>query len=210
MTLKFPSPIQVRDLTKRYPLSWARVVSDLLSPPVVMGTLAFLVAFHTAPSMHKALLWITIYISLVCILPLTYIALMVKLGRISDMHMAVRRQRYLPLVIAIICNVLAYIILSGLKAEVTMRHFALFTLTQILLMALITLSWQISIHMISVSGATIGVAVWFGVIPAIMMIPLIPLVAAARLNLKRHTPSQVLAGFIVGTVAPAILLIWIT
>jgi membrane-associated phospholipid phosphatase len=42
---------------------------------------------------------------------------------------------------------------------------------------------------------------------ALLVIPLVILVGAARLNLRRHTLSQVLAGSVVGVIVPALLLL---
>ena len=46
----------------------------------------------------------------------------------------------------------------------------------------------------------------FNVGVALLMIPLVPLVAAARLNLKRHTPAQVIAGTVIGALLPVMFL----
>jgi membrane-associated phospholipid phosphatase len=42
-------------------------------------------------------------------------------------------------------------------------------------------------------------------IPALLVLPLALLVAAARLNLKRHTPAEILAGTLVGGLIPVLL-----
>ena len=49
-------------------------------------------------------------------------------------------------------------------------------------------------------------AYWFGLIPALLVLPLVPLVGAARIQLKRHTIPQVLSGVLVGAIIPAILI----
>jgi hypothetical protein len=77
---------------------------------------------------------------------------------------------------------------------------------QIAVIAMITMVWQVSMHMMSIAGAVIAVAMLFSPGTAFMLVPLVPLVAAARLHLQRHTPAQVVVGTIVGSVTPAVVL----
>jgi len=189
----------------RYPFSWARVVSDILSPPVVWAALVFPITFSEAESTEQAVTWALVYVVLVCVLPIVYIALMVQRGKITDIHMRLRHQRLRPLIVSVACTSLAWWALRLLGAPSVVQQFGLFSLIQIGLMMLITLVWQISIHAISISGATIATGVIFGLVPALLTLPLIVLVGAARLKLKRHTLSQVIAGTLIGAVVPIIL-----
>lgn len=192
-------------LTSRFNISWARLVSNVLSPPVVWAGLAFPIAFRDAPSEEQALLWATIYIMLVCLLPAVYIGLMVWRGSITDLHMEKREQRLRPFLVSIICTTIAWWTLRFMGAPPVLPFFALFSLVQIVVMALITLGWQISMHTMSITGATMATVVLFGLVPALLTIPLIVLVSAARLNLKRHTPAQILAGTLVGALVPVLM-----
>jgi hypothetical protein len=88
--------------------------------------------------------------------------------------------------------------------------FALISFIQLGVMLLITLMWQISMHAISISGATVATGAVFGATTGFLTLPLILLVAAARLKLRRHTPMQVLAGTAVGIVIPVLLLMVVT
>lgn len=181
-----------------YNVSWARLVSDILSPPVVWAVLAFPIAFRDAPTEIQALTWATMYVVLVCVTPIVYIGMMVKRGHITDMHMKVRQQRIMPFVISIVCAFFAWLGLQLTDAPFVMPLFAVFSLVQLIVMLVITLIWQISVHAISISGATVATAVLFGAIPALITIPLVVLVGAARVKLERHTPAQVIAGTVVG------------
>ena len=81
--------------------------------------------------------------------------------------------------------------------------------TFITVIAIITLMWQISMHAMSITSATIAVGVFFSVGSALLLVPLVVLVSAARLSLKRHTPAQILAGTLVGALVPVIVLLLI-
>jgi hypothetical protein len=186
-------------------LSWARLVSNILSPPVIWAIMAFPIAFRDAPSREQALAWAAIYCLLVCLLPLLYVALMVRRGRISDIHMQFRQQRIRPFVVSIICTTIAWWTLRFMGAPPVVPLFALFSLVQIAVVAVITLVWQISMHAMSITGAVVAAGAFFGVVPALILLPLIILVSAARLKLQRHTPAQVVAGALVGVIVPLLL-----
>jgi membrane-associated phospholipid phosphatase len=180
-------------------------VSDILSPPIVWAALAFPIAFRDAPTQAHAISWALVYVVLVCLLPLVYIATMVRRGIITDIHMRVRQQRLRPFVISILCTTVAWATLRLMGAPAVMPLFALFSLVQLAVMALITLTWQISVHAISISGAAVALGVLFGLIPALVTLPLIILVGAARIKLNRHTPAQVIVGTVVGVIVPVAL-----
>jgi membrane-associated phospholipid phosphatase len=195
----------MRRLIAKYPFSWARIVSDLLSPPMVWAVLALPIALRDADSTGEAVLWTLVYVALVCLLPLSYIGYMVYRGRITDMHMRVRQQRLRPLAVSVVCTGIAWGVLRLLGAPAIVQHLGLITLVQIALMALITYVWQISFHTVSISGATVAAGALFGLLPALLTLPLVLLVGAARLKLKRHTPAQVVAGAFVGGLIPLVV-----
>ncbi|MCU0498596.1 MAG: hypothetical protein MUF87_14690 [Anaerolineae bacterium] len=198
--------MKIKDYLNNSEITWARLVSDILSPPVVWGALAFPIAFRNAPTPTHALLWALTYILLVCILPIVYIALMVRRGQITDIHMKLRHQRFRPFIVSLICTTIAWWVLRFMGAPAVVPLLALFSLVQLAVMALITLVWQISLHAMSISGAAIALGFLFGGGAALLTLPLVILVGAARLKLKRHTPAQVIAGTILGVIIPFILL----
>ena len=192
-------------MSLNYNFTWARLVSDILSPPMVWGAFAFPIALRDAETQEQAILWAAVYIVLVCLLPIIYIAVMVKRGDITDIHMRVRKQRIRPFLVSIACTGFAWFVLRLMGAPAVVPLFALFSFVLLTVMTLISLVWQISIHAISITGVTVATAALYGLIPALLTIPLIILVGAARLKLKRHTPAQVVAGMFVGLIVPVIL-----
>lgn len=188
-----------------YDVSWARVVSDVLSPPMVWAMLALPIALRDAPTVRDGLGWATIYIWFVCILPLLYVAVMVKRGLITDIHLKVRHQRIKPFVLSIASTLIGIVMLTLADAPPIMRLFALFTLIQLTIIAMITLVWQISFHAISIGGAMVALGVMFSVVYGLLTLPLVLVVGAARLKLHRHTPAQVIAGSIIGMFVPFLL-----
>ncbi len=186
--------------------SWARVISDVLSPPVVWGVMVFSIAFHLSDSNQNALLWAGVYAVLVCIIPVIYIGWMVRRGKISDIHMKYRRERIGPFLVSIGCAALAWQALRMMDAPYLLPLIAGVTLVQLIVMSLITVWWQISMHSMSIMVAVVATGMVFGLTPALAISPLVPIVGAARLRLQRHTFAQVLAGALLGAAIPVLLL----
>ena len=199
------SPIQ-KKITAKSRLSWARLVSDIISPPIVWAILVIPVAFQYAQSTVNAIFWAVLYGIFICLLPILYVAYQVWRGNISDIHMKNRRERIRPLLVSILCTSIVWWLLKVLGAPRVFPLLALMTLLQMTLIAVITLGWQISMHMMSITGAVVIVAIIFSVTTALLLVPVVPLVAAARLNLKRHTPAQIIAGTVIGALLPVIFL----
>ena len=186
--------------------SWARVVSDIVSPPVVWALLVIPVAAHYADTPLQAFFWAFLYSMFICVIPVGFIAWMVKTGKIGDIHMKERRERFRPLLVTIVCTSIVWWLLRRLDAPPPFPLLALMTLVQVTFIMLITLVWQVSMHMMSIAGAVIVTGIIFTTAAALAMIPLVMLVGAARLKLKRHTPAQVIAGTIIGALVPVLML----
>lgn len=191
--------------TKEYEISWERVVSDVFSPPVVWATLAFPIAFRDATSSGEGLLWAFTYIATVCLIPLVFIAIQVKRGAITDLHLEVREQRIAPFLVTMIGSGLAFGILRLIATTSVMPAFALFSFVQLGVMLGITMMWQISIHAICIAGATVTCGLLFGWTVGLIIAPLILIVGLARIKLHRHTPAQVIVGTLIGIAMTVIL-----
>jgi hypothetical protein len=186
--------------------SWARLVSDIVSPPVVWAVLALPVALQYSQSTQNAIFWALLYGFFICLLPIIYVAYNVKRGNITDLHMKERRERFRPLLVSLLSTAMVWWLLKVLGAPRAFPLLAMMSFIQIAVIALITLAWQVSMHMMSIAGAVVAVGILFSTGTAFMVVPLVPLVAAARLNLHRHTPAQVVVGTVIGSVLPVMVL----
>lgn len=185
--------------------TWARIISDLLSPPVIWGVVAFPIAARVSGSWEQTIIWGLIYTILVCIFPAVYIGIMVMRGHITDMHMQVRQQRVKPFLVSLLGTSLAWLVLTVLGAPSLLPLLAIFTLLQIGIMLVITLRWQISMHSMSITGAVVITGALYGLVPALVLSPLIPVVGIARIKLNRHTVAQVVAGGVLGGTATLVM-----
>jgi hypothetical protein len=168
--------------------------------------LAFPIAFREAQTREQALLWAMTYILMVCVLPAVYIGLMVWRGYIGDIHMKERKERIRPFIVSVIGTGMAWGMLRLMGAPPLLPIFALVSLALLLSMLLITMVWQISMHSMSITCAVVATGALYGLIPALLLSPLIPVVGAARIKLRRHTLAEVIAGGILGGVMTLALL----
>lgn len=188
--------------SEKYRLSWARLVSDVLSPPMVWTLLAFPLGLLGAVSVVNALASASLYSFLSSWVPVLFIVWMVKRGHITDIHMKVRRQRRIPLLLTILMSIVGWQSVRLLGASPALVSFTFYTSIGITLMSLVTLYWQISLHAMAITSAITVIMLFFDIRYALALAPLIPLVSLARLNLNRHTPLQILAGAAVGAFIP--------
>lgn len=195
----------VRLKTELADRSWESMLSNLLSPPLLWAMIALPVAFRDAGPDQHPLLWAAIYALFVCLLPALYIGINVLRGSISDLHLRERRQRHRPYLVTILSASSAWVILSLLDASLVMRALALFSLANVVVMAAITVFWQISMHTMSMSSALMALALLFSAPLALVVSPLLPLVYAARHRLGRHSHRQLLGGAFLGALLPLAL-----
>jgi membrane-associated phospholipid phosphatase len=199
------------DLPGALPVRWderlAHLVSDILCPPVTVsiGLLVIVRSTHEP----RAWIWAWIIIALTIGIPASYIFWKVYSGEISDFHIPVRTQRFRPMVLSILCALLTLAILWVGNAPPLLMSFMGFGIILAAVMLLITLQWKISGHSTAIAGMIIlliysmGQAVWLALL-------LIPLVAWARIRLKRHTLAQTIAGAVLGIIFITLFLIFFT
>ncbi len=185
--------------------TWARVVSNVLSPPVVLGALALEIARREASTPEQAALLVGVFVAFGILLPLIYVVLMVYRGKITDLHLPERRERYVPLFLSFVgaaIVLLGYVLLDAPRGLVLL---AMFMLVANGIVAAITAVWQISVHGATIVGALTMASVLFGVQAALLFAPLVVLVGAARLSLRRHTPMELLAGMGLGALIVVVM-----
>lgn len=139
------------------------------------------------------------------ILPSIPILILKKKGEISDLFISDRRERLVPYLFTFLGYVFwSYFLWDILEVPMYISAVAIGTSIAIFIDLLINVKWKISVHTTGIgcfAGAVFGVCYHLGINPVglfILTIFLCVLVAVARINLKAHTPTQALAGLIVG------------
>lgn len=183
----------------------AHIISDTFSP-ILVPVYAMIVAMWLTPLCFlplKARLWATVAVAgITAVAPLAVIALLMRLGKVSDMSISNPRQRTIPYVVSVICFVGAAAYLYFLHAEAWLVTFYLGAALVSAISLVITHWWKISAHTGGVGGLAAGIF-WLAKNGLLMSAPLlwvclafaiVGLVAWSRLYLRRHTLMQVFAG----------------
>ncbi|MFG2878477.1 hypothetical protein ACGFYU_26330 [Streptomyces sp. NPDC048337] len=197
MTFSPPAPPAFADSSPRQKA--ARILSDALAPANLVVALLLLIGRHATRS-WPGLGW-GLLAALFCgVIPIGIIVLGVRRGALTDQHIRIRRQRLVPMTLSLVSVAAGITLLHVLGAPGDVLALIVAMLVGLVSSLLVTIGWQISIHM-SVAGGTVMILLLvFGppVLPA-------ALIAAAigwsRLVLKAHTRAQLLAGTALGGTA---------
>ncbi len=154
--------------------------------------------------------WISIIGTFIftAVLPAIPILVMLRKGEINDLFISKKEERTMPYLISF----LAYVFWSmfmwrTLQFPMFIVAMGIGSAISIITITIINLKWKISAHLGGVGGLTgaiFGVCYRMAINPLLFIIVILAisaLVALARMELKAHTPGQVLAGFVVGFLA---------
>lgn len=176
----------------------AVLVSNVTSPTLLMALLSPLVG-GLATRSAAGVGWGVLGTVSTAVIPAAIVHLGVRRGRYGDHHLARREQRAVPMALAMLSvssGVAALAVLGAPGAIVALQVAVLATL---LVATVVTLRWKVSLHLAVVCASATALTIvgrgWWALAWLVA-----PAVARARLRLTAHTPAQVVAGAVLGTV----------
>lgn len=153
------------------------------------------------------------------LVPMIVLIVMKLQGRISDFDISNHKERFVPLVYAVMCFSFWCAYLEAvLKVPTFMFWTAVCSVLALVACAIISHWWKISAHLASMGGVfgmVIGYLLYFGLnapVTVSLLLLLSLLLMYARLYLNAHTPMQVVCGFLLGvvfTLTPNIILLYV-
>ena len=156
----------------------------------------------SAENLSTALLFASLFALSICIAPMLFVAYMVRIGKIGDMHMRESSERFIPYLIAIVLGVISESIFLRLDADPIFLMVTLVSIVELTLILLGTFFIHISLHAMAMSSIVSATVIMFGFSQSLVFVPVLLLVVLARLVLKRHTAAQVLIGVLIGVLTP--------
>ena len=185
-----------------------QLISILLHPmfmPILALHLTLLVLPSLAFTLSQNLLLIYgILIFSTMILPLISIFWLMQKGKVSSLEMSNHKERSLPLFKTVIWMSFGYYLLQNLLFYTPILKAELLgAILIILLAAIISKFWKISLHLLGIGGV-VGVFIALQIIHGdflyllLLFILLSGLLGVARIKQKAHNYAQVYAGFLVG------------
>lgn len=179
----------------------ARIYSNVISPPVMFAVLGIAFSLKDLPFL-TGIGWAVVYGLLVSLAPILVVFYLLHKGIIKELHMSDTRERHIPYLASILFAGIALFTIFHFEGPELLRCLAIFNMIELALLALINVYWLISLHSTGIMACFVLVGlVWNWVIASIIIIPFVITVCWVRLYLKRHTPSQVLAGLALGTIS---------
>jgi hypothetical protein len=183
------------ELIGRWDLWLARWVSDLLCPPVIAAvSIVVAAAYLATPVAWK---WAALFLALAVATPTLYVIWLLYRGEVTDFHLRVREQRIKPMIVIVTTTLSAWLMLIARHAPYLLVGVATAGMAITLILLLVTLRRKISAHTTAMSSLAMLCCILIGPAAAPMMLS-VPLVAWARVCLRRHTLAQTLAGAALG------------
>jgi membrane-associated phospholipid phosphatase len=146
------------------------------------------------------LAWALVAALFAAVVPTVFITRGVRAGRWADRNVGARGPRLLVLGFILASVAMGLLVLAAGGAPPQLTWYFGCMLASVALLAAITAAWKISIHCAVASGAVTLLALLYGpwVGPAYL---LVAVTAWSRVELRDHTPAQVIAGTILGAAA---------
>lgn len=181
------------------------VISGLSSPFLIIPLFSLITISHHSPNIKSFLLFGSIFVGFTVMLPLAYILTAVKTGKISDIHVAIKEQRAMPFLLAIVGSILTLFAFYLLHAPTPLLAMTYALFVNGIIFALLTTYWKISIHSASFASS-ITIAGLLVSSNYFWLYPLIILIFWARLARKRHNIWQLLAATVLSPLITALVL----
>ncbi|MFI7441825.1 phosphatase PAP2 family protein [Nonomuraea indica] len=176
----------------------ATKVTDLLAPQVLV--IAMPPAVGLIAQGWAGAVWGLLASVLCGGVPAAVIAAGVRSGRLDSHHIVDRARRTGPLLAAVAAVLAALVLLVVLGAPRLLVATVTAMLVALAVTVPITLRWKISFHAAVSAGTVVVLAHVLPPVPTLLAgAAVVALVCWARVRLTHHTPGQVLAGALAGT-----------
>lgn len=178
----------------------AKALTDFFAPANLVVALLLLIGWHST-SGFDGVGW-GLFAALFCgIIPIGIIHFGVRRGRLTDVHVRVRKQRIAPLMATLVSVVTGIVLLKVLDAPQEVFALVIAMLVGLASALAVTVWWQISVHNAVAGGTVMILVLAFGqqlVLPAIVFVVIM---GWSRRVLKAHTVAQLICGTALGSTA---------
>lgn len=179
----------------------ARLVTDGFEPKNWILAVTLLVGWHADGAAGVG--WGLFGALFAAVIPVLFIKHGIRRGTWADRHLGVRQQR-LVVMVFIICSVTTgTLLMSLLGAPTAMVALITAMVSTLAILMAITFAWKISVHAAVASGSIAILALDYG--PWLLAAySLVALIGWSRVALRDHTPAQVVAGAVLGSVVAGV------
>lgn len=175
---------------------FAKLINFILHPVILIVPSVFFVIVVTGGNIETALLWSGIALSFVLFITF-YILIGIRVGFFTNFDVSNRKQRIYLFPVILFAGVTFLFSLIIFNGPRSLFFTLIYFLISVAILALVNLKIKASIHVGSITAATVSVVYFFGD-KYFFLVLLIPIMAWARIKQKRHTLKETIVGFILG------------
>lgn len=183
------------------PVRAARVVTEVLSPAVIVVALPLAVAwqatgYDVAPTLGWGLLVALFY----SVIPMVIMVRGARRGRWDGHWVRERERRMVPFLLCLVSTVAGLVIMLAGGAPRPVVALSWSMIATLLAVLVITRWWKVSVHATVAGGAVATVVLLYG--PwYLLLVPALALVCWSRVMVEDHTVAQVVVGALLGPLA---------
>jgi hypothetical protein len=188
-------------------LRLAKIVTEVLSPAVIVVLLPFAVAWNaTGHAVLPTIVWAVVVAVFYSVLPMAFIIRGARQGKWDGHWVRERERRFVPLLMCLLSALVGLVILLVGDAPRDVIALAWSMVTVLVACVVITRWWKVSLHATVAGGAVATVVLIYGWI-MVVLVPLVALVAWARVRVADHTAAQVVVGAFLGPVVGGVVFV---
>ena len=177
----------------------AKTIS-IIFHPMIFSLLVFIIIIFDNNVIHPQAFTILITCFIFSnLLPIITLLFLQKKGVISDLDASIREERIMPLFLGVVFAIFGYLLLHIQEAGMLVKGLMFCTITNTLIIIIITRYWKISIHTMGISGLLSVLWIHSKEYLFIMFVILF-FVAYSRVILKAHNIPQVTTGSLLGLI----------
>ena len=195
------------DTTRRMLDQIAAIISLILNPFLVLIATTLLVVGVYAKTLQEAILWSLISMVFASALPFLFILILVRLGKLSGLHLALKEQRIGPMFFSLGSAGGGTLLLHAIGAPKVLLVLGISYVVMRVVFTAITLKWKISFHS-GVLAACITALAMTVSMKLLFLVVLLPPVAWARVYRKRHTLLQNVVAIVLAAVITVVVVQW--
>lgn len=187
------------------PVRVARVVTEVLSPAVIVVALPLAVAWHgTGYRLGPTLGWGLLVAVFYSVIPMVIMVRGARRGRWDGHWVRERERRMVPFLLCLVSTVvgLAIMLLGGAPRAVIALSWSM--IATLLVVLVITRWWKVSVHATVAGGAIATVVLLYGPWYLLLVAGLV-LVCWSRVAVTDHTVAQVVVGALLGPVVGGVV-----
>ncbi|MBB4909122.1 hypothetical protein [Actinophytocola algeriensis] len=192
-------------VTPSLPLRLARLVTEVLSPAVIVPLLSFAVAWYgTAHDVLGTVLWGLLVTVFYCAIPMAIVVRGARGGRWEGHWVRERERRMVPFLLILVSTLVGLALMLVGTAPGDVLALAWSMVVTLLACLVITRWWKVSVHA-TVAGGALGTIVllygpWY-----LLLVPALALVCWSRVVVEDHTLAQVVVGAVLGPVVGGVV-----